>query len=95
MPNRPLTENEKTALREKADDLLVVIRWLESHKEYLRLYPATDSRSKREHPYYDSPYLTAIPAIDCAKSEHQEFMDLVRFGKSLDVPYENPFEKQK
>jgi hypothetical protein len=93
--NRPLTENEKTALREKADDLLVVIRWLESHKEYLRLYPATDSRSQREHPYYDSPYITAIPAIDCAKCEHQEFMDLVRFGKSLDVPYENPFENQK
>ena len=83
--------NEKEAQMDKASTLNFLVQWLERHKEYLKTYPPRDSRAF-------SMTLTGTvrnyPAIDCAKSEYNEFVAKMRHGKCTEPPYENPFTKK-
>lgn len=83
--------NKHEADLDHSSELAFLVRWLQAHKEYLKTYPPTDPR-------YSAMTLTGTvrcyPAIDCAKSEHDDFVAKMRHGKCTEPPYENPFTKK-
>ena len=83
--------NEHEADLDHSSELAFLVRWLQAHKEYLKTYPPTDPR-------YFAMTLTgtvrSYPAIDCAKSEYNDFVAKMRHGKVKEPSYENPFKKE-